>query len=151
MMGKRAAQELARKQTLTWGDLYSLVSAPCDRSATCPINAQLTMGYCQDLYGEITGKRPSAEVPRVWRSDVYARDPNAMKPSGDFLTVQSILRIFGPPTTRRVSPATRAHWLPPGECAFCDSHHLDPMMPYHDASSRCESGKHPHCTCDTCY
>lgn len=26
-----------------------------------------------------------------------------------------------------------------------------PIAPSHNASSRCESGKHPHCTCDTCF
>lgn len=36
-------------------------------------------------------------------------------------------------------------------CPFCAQHGADPMMPYHDASDRCESGKHPHCTCDTCF
>lgn len=40
---------------------------------------------------------------------------------------------------------------PPGECAFCDEHRNDSMMPSHDPSPRCESGKHPHCTCDTCF
>lgn len=38
-----------------------------------------------------------------------------------------------------------------GECAYCDEYGDDPNMPYHDASPRCESGKHPHCTCDTCF
>ena len=47
--------------------------------------------------------------------------------------------------------ATRRHWLPVGECKYCDDARSDSMMPYHDASKRCESGKHPHCTCDTCY
>jgi hypothetical protein len=40
---------------------------------------------------------------------------------------------------------------PPGECAFCDKHRNDQMMPSHTASERCESGKHPHCTCDVCF
>jgi hypothetical protein len=44
-----------------------------------------------------------------------------------------------------------ARRLPPGECAYCDEHGDDPMMPRHMASSRCESGKRPHCTCDTCF
>lgn len=38
-----------------------------------------------------------------------------------------------------------------GECNFCDTHHEDKMMPSHDPSPRCESGKKPHCTCDTCF
>lgn len=45
----------------------------------------------------------------------------------------------------------RRHWLEPGECKYCDDSRTDQMMPYHDASRNCESGKHHHCTCDTCY
>jgi hypothetical protein len=37
-------------------------------------------------------------------------------------------------------------------CPTCDT---DPdgkaMMPPHEASSKCESGKHTHCSCDTCF
>lgn len=40
---------------------------------------------------------------------------------------------------------------PAGECAYCDRDGDDPMMPRHTASERCESGKRPHCTCDTCF
>ena len=40
---------------------------------------------------------------------------------------------------------------PLGECKYCDEHRNDSMMPSHTASERCESGKHPHCTCDVCY
>jgi len=43
----------------------------------------------------------------------------------------------------------RRHWVV--NCAYCDAHRDDKMMPYHDASDRCESGKHDHCTCDACY
>lgn len=43
------------------------------------------------------------------------------------------------------------HRRPRGECAHCDKHGDESMMPSHDASKDCESGKHPHCTCDTCY
>ena len=25
------------------------------------------------------------------------------------------------------------------------------MVPYHDASDRCQSGKRTHCSCDTCF
>lgn len=44
----------------------------------------------------------------------------------------------------------------PGECRTCDREYWpDPKrvtsMPSHEASSRCESGKRSHCTCDTCY
>lgn len=41
--------------------------------------------------------------------------------------------------------------LQPGVCSYCDEHRTDSMMPRHTASERCESGRHNHCTCDTCY
>lgn len=41
--------------------------------------------------------------------------------------------------------------LLPGKCTYCDANRADEMMPPHDASPRCESGKHPHCTCDICF
>lgn len=46
---------------------------------------------------------------------------------------------------------TGRHILPPGECVTCDRHRGETMMPSHDASPRCESGRHNHCTCDTCF
>lgn len=41
--------------------------------------------------------------------------------------------------------------MPEGECAYCDSYRDDSMMPPHSPSPLCESGKHPHCTCDCCF
>jgi hypothetical protein len=47
--------------------------------------------------------------------------------------------------------------LEPG-CTTCDEYreHFErtgswPSGPRHDAMERCESGKHPHCTCETCF
>ena len=37
------------------------------------------------------------------------------------------------------------------DCTYCAAHKPGEMMPPHDASSRCESGKRNHCTCDTCF
>jgi len=45
------------------------------------------------------------------------------------------------------------------QCSFCRREFYDktprpdhlPFMPHHKASDRCESGKRPHCTCDTCF
>lgn len=47
-------------------------------------------------------------------------------------------------------PARISH-KPPGECEYCDKHAKSSMMPPHDASKNCESGKRPHCTCDVCF
>lgn len=39
-------------------------------------------------------------------------------------------------------------WPPTEVCGTC----AEPgMKPNHDASPRCESGGHEHCSCDTCF
>ncbi len=52
-----------------------------------------------------------------------------------------------------VPPKPRRHRMPEGECAYCDAERAknNEHHPSHDASSRCESGKHEHCTCDCCW
>jgi hypothetical protein len=42
---------------------------------------------------------------------------------------------------------------PPGECSYCDAERArgNTFFPSHDASPRCQSGRHNHCTCDTCF
>lgn len=56
-------------------------------------------------------------------------------------------------TPGTVTPAKAVRYirLPPGECLYCDEHRDEDMMPPHDASANCESGKHKHCTCDFCF
>jgi hypothetical protein len=51
----------------------------------------------------------------------------------------------------KLKPVPRLRFAAPGTCRYCDQCRTDPMMPYHEASDRCESGKHNHCTCDTCF
>lgn len=41
--------------------------------------------------------------------------------------------------------------LPEGECRYCDENRGISFTPPHDPSPYCESGKRPHCTCDTCF
>lgn len=50
-----------------------------------------------------------------------------------------------------IEPKKRRYVLPHGECTYCDKYRDESMMPPHDASDRCESGKHNHCTCDVCF
>lgn len=43
-------------------------------------------------------------------------------------------------------------WVAEIEACGCEERRVtDPHGPRHLASSRCQSGKRPHCTCDTCY
>lgn len=51
----------------------------------------------------------------------------------------------------KVEPSGRRRRLTAGECGYCDQHGYEDMMPPHDASAECESGKNPHCTCDACF
>jgi hypothetical protein len=43
---------------------------------------------------------------------------------------------------------TRRHKVP--GCSYCDGEKTS-FHPSHDASSRCESGKRNHCSCDACF
>lgn len=45
-------------------------------------------------------------------------------------------------------PPTRRQHRVKG-CTTCEQYGLH--GPSHDASDRCESGKRPHCSCDTCF
>lgn len=49
-------------------------------------------------------------------------------------------------------PRQRRYILSGGQCVTCSQYTPgDGMLPPHDASDRCESGKRNHCTCDTCF
>lgn len=50
-----------------------------------------------------------------------------------------------------LAPPTRLHKAHAGDCAYCDREGANTFHPPHDASDRCESGKHAHCSCDTCF
>lgn len=62
--------------------------------------------------------------------------------------VAQMKKVFDEANAKVKARRSRA---PEGECAYCDAHHPSEMMPHHDASPRCESGKRNHCTCDTCF
>lgn len=49
--------------------------------------------------------------------------------------------------------AARRHRVPEGQCSYCDAERAtqNQFHPPHDASYRCESGKHNHCSCDACF
>jgi len=45
------------------------------------------------------------------------------------------------------------HKAPPGECKYCDEEREagNDFHPSHDARDWCKSGKHNHCSCDSCF
>lgn len=48
---------------------------------------------------------------------------------------------------------TRRHKAAEGVCSYCDAERKanSNFHPPHDASERCQSGKHAHCSCGTCF
>lgn len=51
------------------------------------------------------------------------------------------------------APRPRRAKAPEGECLTCAKERKkgNSFHPPHDASASCESGKHNHCSCDTCF
>ena len=50
-------------------------------------------------------------------------------------------------------PTPLSPYRPIGECAFCDRMRAEgtTFFPSHTPSRNCQSGGHPHCTCDWCF
>lgn len=49
-------------------------------------------------------------------------------------------------------PEKQRHYiLSGGQCVTCSQHMIGEMMPPHDPSPRCESGKRNHCSCGVCF
>ena len=57
------------------------------------------------------------------------------------------------PTAALRGPSDHRHKAPPGECAYCDAERAsgNSFHPPHDARPDCRSGRHNHCSCDTCF
>lgn len=54
--------------------------------------------------------------------------------------------------SRRPQQKERRYILSGGLCVTCSQYTPgDGLLPPHDASDRCESGKRNHCTCDVCF
>lgn len=77
-----------------------------------------------------------------------------------YLTVASDTK-HGEGTMEETREEQIARWERNGhldqDCKGCAEFYSNPGMPSevwaprHKASPRCQSGKHPHCTCDTCF
>lgn len=70
------------------------------------------------------------------------RNPTVAEP------FRSIINASSP----HVNPMSR-HKAEPGECTYCDRERAraNNFHPPHDAARNCMSGKHNHCSCDTCF
>lgn len=56
------------------------------------------------------------------------------------------------PEQRNSHPDDRARRIFVVGCSYCESDDCNfGFCPPHDASPRCESGKHNHCSCDVCF
>lgn len=100
----------------------------------------------------MTTNTPDADLiacPRCGRSDSHDHDvldlPDARVATGYLPGM-----IFGTGGNNLASPTPRRSRVE--GCSSCDE---DPqglrVMPPHDASERCESGKRSHCSCGSCF
>lgn len=101
-----------------------------------------------DMIKPASATREIRRQVKAWRKIAKAMDPKPIKPA---LGYRRRLARIKAETVATVAQHRRL--LPPGECAYCDREREagNIMFPSHDASSRCESGKRSHCTCDTCF
>lgn len=60
---------------------------------------------------------------------------------------EKIDEVFG----SAIAKATNRRRRIPDGCTYCNQNRDTEMMPPHDASPRCESGGHNHCSCDICF
>ena len=104
MMGKRAAQALAREERLCWGDLLTMIlRTPPDTPGISVINSTMPRAKIRELFVEGVTMHELTEVPKMWHG---YNQRGAKKPTAYFLFVTNILREFGPPLP---SPRTKGH------------------------------------------
>ena len=92
MMGKRAAQAVAREERLTWDNLKAMLDKAEGCTGQSTVNAAIALDVVRLIHLRAIADRDLAEAPKMWSRDIYSR----VKPSRDFLSVTNILRDFGP-------------------------------------------------------
>ncbi len=97
-----------------------------------------------DIPFEITGTK------RIYAESATEAELKMMQIPSEDLAVDGERVTHDPRPVPPSISVVRRHKLPPGECKYCDEEEGH-FHPPHDASSRCESGKHAHCSCDTCF
>lgn len=147
------AIELAQVNDVERADAHKLVDYIFDRpQGDCSREiggVMMTLCALASLRGRSVLSCLGMEIERIHKKHEadpeHFRKRNKVKEDAGF----SALRVgmsFQPIGSRR-------HKADPGECKFCDEERAknSDFHPPHDASDRCESGKHNHCTCDTCF
>ncbi len=91
MIGKRAAQALARDNRITIGQLRAAIYQARGTLASSAVNPAILRDTACDIYAAALQGRSDADIPQAWRPDPYSPS-GALKPSRDFLLVTNILR-----------------------------------------------------------
>lgn len=100
-MNKKAAQELARSETLSIGDLRKMIDEGKSKGGMSSLNPSITMEMSHQIFSNVFEGRDDSEIPKAWQRDIYSRHADAQKPSRDFLIVTNILRDFGTTAKRK--------------------------------------------------
>jgi hypothetical protein len=91
-MDRQAAQQKAREEAVSIGDLRELIAGASIKGGMSKVNPGLTLRMVCGIYEEALAGRDAAEVPKAWKRDIHSRNIDAQKPSRDFLIVTNILR-----------------------------------------------------------
>ena len=69
------------------------------------------------------------------------------------MSIEERLDHHGEPATRVIDEEGKFIGIYADDCAYCSAEKEagNSFFPRHWASSRCESGKRSHCTCDCCW
>lgn len=94
-MGRIAAQNLARAETLSFGQLRVIIENARNRGGGSRVNRAFPLSRACEIYSAAIADRPEDEIPKAWRSDPYSPS-GKMVPTRDFLIVCNILRDCGP-------------------------------------------------------
>jgi hypothetical protein len=91
-MNRKAAQDRAREEKLSVGDLRQMIMSARFRGGMSKVNPAFSTDEVCDIYEAALAGRDDAEILKAWRPDIHSRHAGAQKPSRDFLQVTNILR-----------------------------------------------------------
>lgn len=90
-MNKRKARAIALEGKTSVADLRQMIAGARNRNGNSNVNPAFLLSDVLDIYDAALKGRDDAEVPVVWKTDIYSRR-GAMKPTPDVLLITNILR-----------------------------------------------------------
>jgi hypothetical protein len=89
-MNKAEAKRIAQSGQKSIGELRSIIKSKRGKGGMSNVNPSIPLDRALDIYEAAIDGRPDDERPIGLREDIYR--PGRMKPTGDALIIQNILR-----------------------------------------------------------